>query len=70
MKKLYRIIADYRPNNPVKPKYYVIAYSKQEAKKKFQSLISWLKIYEIEEVTKDEDITEIISNPRHYIIIE
>jgi len=39
-KRLYRITADYRPSNPKKPTYYVVGYSKQEAKKKFQDRIS------------------------------
>ena len=69
-KRLYRITADYRPNNPKKPTYYVVGYSKQEAKKKFQDRISWLKIYDIEEILEGEVIAEVMLNPARYIIIE
>ena len=69
-KRLYRITADYRPSNPKKSTYYVVGYSKQEAKKKFQDRISWLKIYNIEEILEGEDIAEVMLNPARYIIIE
>ena len=40
----YKITADYRPNNPNKPIYYVMAHDKKSAKKTFSEVISWLKI--------------------------
>ena len=67
--KLYQIIADYRPNNPHKPKYYVIANSKSDAKKKFKDLLSWLDIYGICEVD-DKESKKIIGEPMKHIIIE
>lgn len=68
MEKLYKVIADYRPNNPNKPDYYVYAESKKQAKKKFQNLFTWLKVYEVSELT-DDDIERISSEPRKHIII-
>lgn len=66
--KLYEIMADYRPNNPNKPKYYAYGQNKTEAKQRFSKYISWLKIYEVTEL--DEATAEkIISEPRKHIII-
>lgn len=65
--RLYKITADYRPNNPNKPVYYVIATSKSEAKKKFSDRISWLKIYDVVEYIGDS--TEILAHPDKHIII-
>lgn len=68
MDNVYEITADYRPRNPDKPKYYVVAKTKIEAKKKFMAKISWLKIYTVDLL--DETETEaIISHPEKYIII-
>lgn len=64
---LYEVTADYRPQNPNKPKYYVIANNKREAKRKFSDLITWLKIYEVKEI---ENGDEIISHPEKHIIID
>lgn len=66
--KLYEITADYRPNNPDKPKYYVYGENKIEAKQRFSKCISWLKIYEVTEL--DEATAEkIISEPMKHIVI-
>ena len=62
------ITADYRPKNTNKPKYYVIADSKKEAKEKFMAKISWLKIYSCELLNKTLG-QEIVSRPEKYIII-
>ena len=37
---------------------------------KFQDRISWLKVYECEEILDENVIAEVILNPAHYIIIE
>lgn len=66
---LYEIAADYRPNNPNKPKYYVAASTVKEAKDKFSDVISWLKIYSVEVV--DPSTADIIlSEPSSHIILE
>ena len=65
---LYEITADYRPNNPNKPKYYVVASSKKEARDRFERRISWLKVYNIELMAFDE-ANKIVNDPAHYIII-
>lgn len=67
--ELYVITADYRPNNPNKPKYYVVASSKKEAREKFSRLISWLKIYGVEAVDPSESV-HIINHPEKHIIIK
>lgn len=68
MVKLFEITADYRPNNPNKPVYYVLADCKKEAKKRFNNIISWLKVYSIIEI--DEVVAEnILNNPMKHIII-
>ena len=67
--ELYVITADYRPNNPNKPKYYVVASSKKEAREKFSRLISWLKIYGVEVVDPSKSI-HIINHPEKHIIIK
>ncbi len=68
MTNLYEVTADYLPNNPNKPKYYVVASSKKEAREKFSDIISWLKIYRVDLV--DEDIADdIIKQPQNHIII-
>ena len=53
---IYKITADYRPNNPKKPTYYVGAKNKKDARKKWMAVYSWLKIYDIEEI---HDVSEI-----------
>lgn len=45
---LFQIIADYRPQNPNSPRYFVEAETKRETKKIFTDRISWLKIYDIQ----------------------
>ena len=66
--KLYEITADYRPNNPNKPKYYVRAKNKSEAKKRFDNKIGWLKIYSVHECSEDM-ARKVVGNPQHYIIV-
>lgn len=65
---LYEITADYRPKNPKKPKYYVIAETAKEAKEKFKSRITWLQIYNIEQVD-DENAREIVKHYEKHIVI-
>jgi len=56
MVKLFKVTADYRANNPNKPIYQVCARNKAECRKAFNNKFSWLKIYEIEEISfKDVD---------------
>ena len=64
---IYKITADYRPNNSNKPTYYVMAHNKQSAKKTFSEVISWLKIYSCEECDSEEE-NRILSDPCHYFI--
>lgn len=66
---MYVVTADYRPHNPNKPKYYVIAGTIKEAKAKFSAVISWLKIYSIELVAESES-ADIMKHPDKHIIIE
>ena len=52
------VTADYRPNNPNKPTYYVRAENKRECKKKFERWFPWLKVYDVQEfdgVLGDDD---------------
>lgn len=65
---LFEISADYRPQNPNRPVYYVLANCRREAKKKFNSIISWLKVYSVAEVDKDV-AKEILDNPMKHIIL-
>ena len=67
---LYAITADYRPKNPNKPIYYVMAKSRREAKQKFQNMISWLKVYDIKELNKDESNKIITDGPLKHIMIK
>lgn len=69
MDKLFKITADYRPRNPNKPSYYVIAKDKTEAKKKFMAKISWLKIYSCD-LLDESTAGNIVSHPEKHIIIE
>ena len=63
----YKITADYRPQNPNKPTYYVMAHSKKSAKETFSEIISWLKIYSCEECDEEEK-NRILSDPCRYFI--
>ena len=51
----YEITADYRPNNPNKPKYYVHANSKKQAKEKFSRCFTWLTVYDCQEAEEQPD---------------
>ena len=56
MSKYYRVTADYRPNNPKKPTYDFCVkdnVSKKQMKEYFQSVFSWLKVYNVEEISKE-----------------
>ena len=64
---IYKITADYRPKNPNKPTYYVMAHSKKSAKETFSEIISWLKMYSCEECDEEEK-NRILSDPCHYFI--
>ena len=64
---VYKITADYRPNNPNKPIYYVMARNKASAKETFSKIISWLKIYACEECDKEEE-DRIMNDPCHYFV--
>ena len=68
MMKMYEIIADYRPNNPNKPRYYVWADTAKDARMIFTNIISWLKIYSVG-VVGDDIATKINEHPSHHIII-
>ena len=64
MIKYYRVTADYRPNNPNKPTYdfKIIGDTpkiknsvlKKEIKKYFENLVTWLKVYNVEEITEQQ----------------
>ena len=64
---IYKITADYRPDNPSKPTYYVMAKDKKRAKETFSEIISWLKIYGCEECDKEEE-AKILNDPCHYFV--
>lgn len=64
---LFKIIADYRPNNPNKPRYYVIAKDKKSARNRFSEYISWLTIYSCEECDSEEK-KRVLGDPCHHII--
>lgn len=66
--RMYKITADYRPNNPSKPCYYVYGRSKKEAKERFSSLISWLKVYNVE-LVEEAMAEKVVSEPTKYILI-
>lgn len=56
MSKYYRVTADYRPNNPKKPTYDFCMkdnVTKKQMKEYFQNIFSWLKVYNVEEITKE-----------------
>lgn len=51
--KIFRVMAYYDKNHPAD--YLVRAYTKKQAKERFLSRISWLKIDEIEETSLTEE---------------
>ena len=56
MSKYFRVTADYRPNNPKKPTYDFCVknnVTKKQMKEWFQQTYSWLKVYNVEEITKE-----------------
>ena len=66
---LYKLTADYRPNNPNKPVYYQFANSKKEAIKKWEDRFTWLKVYTCEPLD-DETAADIVAHPELHIIAE
>ncbi len=66
--RLYEIEADYRPKNPKKPRYYVWADTAKDAKLIFSNIISWLTIYNVVPMDK-EDSDKICNEPDKHIII-
>lgn len=62
MENVYEIVADYRKNNPNKPRYYVYANNKKEAKQRFSDIFTWLTIYNIN-LCDQKTIQKIISDP-------
>jgi ribosomal protein L23 len=57
MSKYFRVTADYRPNNPKKPTYDFCVKdnaTKKQMKEYFQSVFSWLKVYSVEEIAKED----------------
>lgn len=56
MSKYFRVTADYRLNNPKKPTYDFCVKdnaTKKQMKEWFQQTYSWLKVYSVEEITKE-----------------
>ena len=66
-KKIFKIHADYRKNNPHINWYYIYAHTKKEAKEQFKRTISWLDVYRVEECTEEESKT-IIESPEKHIL--
>lgn len=65
-KILFAITADYRPQNPHKPKYYIQCETAKQAKQIFKNYVTWLKIYNVEPC--DEETTKrIIAEPEKYL---
>ena len=67
--RLFDVTADYRASNPDKPHYYVVASNRKDCKRIFSSFISWLKIYDIVEITEESTVAHIIENPSKYVIL-
>ena len=63
---LYRITADYRPNNQNKPHYYKTGKTASDAKRQFESTYPWLKVYECAEV---QDAGEAIDACKRYLLM-
>lgn len=63
--KFFRVTADYRPNNPNKPTYVYKALDYVDAKgvkKWFESVFTWLKVYNVEEISGEE----YVNDPSHW----
>lgn len=57
MSNYYGVTTDYRPNNPKKSTYNFCVkdnVTKKSMKEYFQSVFSWLKVYSIEEIAKED----------------
>lgn len=66
--RLFAVNADYRPFNKGHNWYYVEAQDKREAHKKFTKIVSWLDIYEVQEVDP-ERANEVLNDPYRYIVL-
>ena len=64
-KKLYKVTADYRPNNPNKPSYYVWAENDKDAKKRFSNTVTWLDVYGVSE---EPNWREVVANREKYSV--
>ena len=67
---LYAITADYRPKNPNKPIYYVFAQNRKQARQKFTNTITWLKIYDIQELSEEEAYKIVSEGKYKHIILQ
>jgi uncharacterized protein YukJ len=66
--KLFKIAADYRPSNPNKPIYYLVDKNKSHVKKRFLTTLSYMKIYQCEEVDKESAI-KFFEYPMEYPLL-
>ena len=64
--EFYNTLDEVFPDKVGKHWYYVAAENKLKAKKKFMSMISWLKVYEIEECD-EQTVQDVLANPDTYI---
>ena len=67
MIKLYKVYADYRPDNSNRIPYYVRASSKSKAKIRFYDKVTWLKIYKVEDCTEEEAVNILSNRDKHII---
>nr|DAH18438.1 MAG TPA: LysW biosynthesis protein LysW [Caudoviricetes sp.] len=65
---MYKISADYRPNNPDHPTYYVYGGTAKEAKQRLLSICPYFKVYTAEKLD-DASAYKIHSDPYHHCII-
>lgn len=67
--KLYEIVADYKLRFNGGLKYYIIASSSEEAKKKFFDKISNLTIYGCKQINDKEDVAMALYNTNEFLIL-
>ena len=65
---IFCITADYRKDNQNKPKYYVAAKNKIDAKKKYLGIMPWMKIYDCVELTEEERKEFLSKDKMSYIL--
>lgn len=65
---MYKVTADYRPNNPSHPTYYVYGGTTRDAKRRLLSICSGFKIYSTEKLD-DDSAYAIYLDPYHHCII-